>query len=191
MLSEWCGAGIAGSSKHTVAGWLPADMTISAPTANGRTVKPMEAEKDNSAKRYLQQIRRLDTKINRDIEELHRLKAMVTKITPTLKPDVVSCGGGTQDKLAEAMAKIIDLEAEFNREIDRLVDARTAVTATIDKVEDARLHTVLNMRYVQFKTWEQIACYMGRSYQWVCKLHGTALKVIEKIIKISEENDIS
>nr|DAT94351.1 MAG TPA: Protein of unknown function (DUF1492) [Caudoviricetes sp.] len=190
MLSEWCGAGIAGSSKHTVAGWLPADMTISAPTANGRTVKPMEAEKDNSAKRYLQQIRRLDMKINRDIEELHRLKAMVTKITPTLKQDVVS-GGGSQDKLSDAVAKIVDLEAEINQEIDRLVDARAAVTATIDRVEDARLHTVLNMRYVQFKTWEQIACYMGRSYQWVCKLHGTALQAVEKIIKISEENDIS
>lgn len=150
----------------------------------------MEAEKDNSAKRYLQQIMRLDTKINRDIEELHRLKAMTTKITPTLKPDVVS-GSGTQDKLAEAMSKIIDLEAEINREIDCFADARKAVTATIDKVEDARLHTVLNMRYVQFKTWEQIACYMGRSYQWVCKLHGTALQVVEKIIENSGENDVS
>lgn len=150
----------------------------------------MEAEKDNSAKRYLQQIMRLDTKINRDIEELHRLKAMVTKITPTLKQDVVS-GGGTQDKLAEAMSKIIDFEEEINREIDCFVDARKAVTATIDKVEDARLHTVLNMRYVQFKTWEQIACYMGRSYQWVCKLHGTALRVVEKIIENSGENDVS
>lgn len=150
----------------------------------------MEAEKDNSAKRYLQQIRRLDTKINRDIEELHRLKAMVTKITPTLKQDVVS-GGGSQDKLAEAMSKIIDFEAEINREIDFFIDARNAVTATIDKVEDARLHKVLNMRYVQFKTWEQIACYMGRSYQWVCKLHGTALQVVEKIIENSGENDVS
>lgn len=150
----------------------------------------MEAEKDNAAKRYLQQIRRLDTKINRDIEELHRLKAMVTKITPTLKQDVVS-GGGTQDKLAEDMSKIIDFEEEINREIDCFVDARKAVTATIDKVEDARLHTVLNMRYVQFKTWEQIACYMGRSYQWVCKLHGTALQVVEKIIENSGENDVS
>lgn len=142
----------------------------------------MEAEKDNSAKRYLQQIRRLDTKINRDIEELHRLKAMVTKITPTLKPDVVSGGGGTQDKLAEAMAKIIDLEAEINREIDRLVDARTAVTATIDKVEDARLHTVLNMRYVQFKTFEQIAADMNYTYRWVCIMHGRALQEVEKIM---------
>lgn len=150
----------------------------------------MEAEKDNSAKRYLQQIRRLDTKINRDIEELHRLKAMVTKITPTLKPDVVS-GGSSQDKLSDAVAKIVDLEAEIDREIDCFVDARKAVIATIDKVEDARLHTVLNMRYVHFKTWEQIACHMGRSYQWVCKLHGTALQVVEKIIENSGENDVS
>lgn len=150
----------------------------------------MEAEKSNAAKRYLQQIRHYDSNINTKLEELHRLKAMTTKITPTLKPDVVS-GGGTQDKLAEAMTKIIDLEAEINREIDFFVDARKVVTATIDKVEDARLHTVLNMRYVQFKTWEQIACYMGRSYQWVCKLHGTALQVVEKIIENSGENDVS
>lgn len=139
----------------------------------------MEAEKINAAKRYLQQIRRLDTKINRDVEELHRLKAMTTKITPTLKQDVVS-GGGSQDKLSEAMAKIIDLEAEINREIARLVDARTAVTATIDKVEDARLHTVLNMRYVQFKTFEQIAADMNYTYRWVCIMHGRALQEVEK-----------
>lgn len=146
----------------------------------------MEAEKDNAVKRYLQQIRRLDTKINRDIEELHRLKAMVTKITPTLKQDVVS-GGGSQDKLSDAVEKIIDLEAEINREIDCFVDARKAVTATIDKVEDARLHKVLSMRYVQFKTWEQIACDMGVSYQWVCHLHGEALQDVEKILKNPEK----
>lgn len=141
-------------------------------------------------KKYLSQIRRFDSQINAKIEERDRLKAIMTKITPTLRY-VPSSGSGGQDKLSDAVAKLIDLEADINREIDRLVDARTAVTATIDKVEDARLHTVLNMRYVQFKTWEQIACYMGRSYQWVCKLHGTALQAVEKIIKIPEENDIS
>lgn len=146
----------------------------------------MEAEKDNVAKRYLQQIRRLDTQINRDIEERHRLKAMSTKITPTLKPAVVSGGGGSQDKLSEAMAKIIDLEAEINREIDRLIDARNAVTATIDKVEDERLHAVLNMRYVHFKTFEQIAADMNYTYRWVCSMHGRALQAVEKIISVEK-----
>lgn len=138
-------------------------------------------------KRYLQQIRLYDSRINTNLEELNRLKAMVTKITPTLKQDVVS-GGGSQDKLSDAVAKIVDLEAEIDKEIDFFIDARKAVTRTIDKVDDARLHTVLNMRYVQFKTWEQIACDMGCSYQWVCKLHGIALQAVEKIIKNPGEN---
>ena len=37
--SPWCVAGIAVNSKHTVAGWLPADMKISAPTENERKYK--------------------------------------------------------------------------------------------------------------------------------------------------------
>lgn len=141
----------------------------------------MEAEKDDVAKRYLQQIRHYDSRINTKIEEMHRLKAMVTKITPTLKQDVVS-GGGSQDKLSDAVAKIVDLEAEINREIDCYVDARKAVTRTIGKVGDMKLQDVLNMRYVQFKTFEQIASEMNYTYRWVCIMHGRALQEVEKII---------
>lgn len=142
------------------------------------------------AKRYLQQIRLYDSCINAKLEERSRLKAMVTKITPTIKQDAVS-GGGNQDKMAETMAKLIDLEAEIDRAVDRYADARNAVTGTIDRVTDARLHKVLSKRYVEFKTWEQIACEMGKSYQWVCKLHGIALQAVEKILKNSEENRCS
>lgn len=142
------------------------------------------------AKRYLQQIRLYDSCINAKLEERSRLKAMVTKITPTIKQDAVS-GGGNQDKMAETVAKLIDLEAEIDRAVDRYVDARNAVVGTVDKVTDARLHKVLSKRYVEFKTWEQIACEMGKSYQWVCKLHGIALQAVEKILKNSEENRCS
>lgn len=141
----------------------------------------MEAKKDNSAKQYLQRIKHCDSCINTKLEERHRLWDKMTKITPTLKQDVVS-GGGSQDNMSDAMAKLIDLEAEINREINKLVDARIAVTATIDKVEDARLHTVLNMRYVQFKTFEQIAAEMNYTYRWVCIMHGRALQEVEKIM---------
>lgn len=142
------------------------------------------------AKRYLQQIRLYDSCINAKLEERSRLKAMVTKITPTMKQDAVS-GGGNQDKMAETVAKLIDLEAEIDRAVDRYANARNAVVGTVDKVTDARLHKVLSKRYVEFKTWEQIACEMGKSYQWVCKLHGIALQAVEKILKNSEENRCS
>lgn len=133
-------------------------------------------------KRYLQQIRLFDSHINAKLEELNHLKEMVTKITPTLKDDVVS-GGGSQDKLADAVAKIVDLEAEIDREVDRYVDARNAVTSTIDKVTDERQHKILSQRYVQGKTFEKIASDMNYTYRWVCIMHGRALQTVEKILK--------
>lgn len=141
----------------------------------------MEAEKNNSAKRYLQRIKHCDSCINTKLEERQRLWDKMTKITPTLKQDVVS-GSGSQDDLSDAMAKLIDLEAEINREIDCYGDARKAVTRTIGKVGDMKLQDVLNMRYVQFKTFEQIAAEMNYTYRWVCIMHGRALQEVEKII---------
>lgn len=136
----------------------------------------------DSPKKYLQQIRLYDSHINTKLEDLHHLKEMVTKITPTLKDDVVS-GGGNQDKLGDAIAKIVDLEAEIDRDIDHYVAAKQEISATLDKLTDPDQLQVLHMRYVQNKTWEQIACDMGFSYRWVCTIHGRALQQIEKILK--------
>lgn len=133
-------------------------------------------------KRYLQQIRLYDSHINTKLDELQHLKEMVTRITPTLKDDVVS-GGGSQDKLADAVVKIVDLEAEIDREIDSCVDARNAITKTIDAVKDERMHKILSQRYVQGKTFEKIAADMNYTYRWVCIMHGRALQSVEKILK--------
>lgn len=134
------------------------------------------------AKRYLQQIRLYDSHINTKIEERDRLKAMATKITPTLKQDVVS-GGSSQDKLSDAVAKIVDLEAEINKEIDRYVDAIRNTSAMIDTLSDPDQLQVLHKRYVQFKTWEQIACDMNMTYRNVCYIHGKALLALNEIMK--------
>ena len=135
----------------------------------------------DSPKKYLQQIRLYDSHISTKLEDLHHLKEMVTKITSTLKDDVVS-GGGNQDKLGDAIAKIVDLEAEIDRDINRYVAAKQKISATLDKLTDPDQLQVLHKRYVQYKTWEQIAYDTGFSYRWVCTLHGRALQEIEKIL---------
>lgn len=141
-----------------------------------------EGDMMDSPKKFLQQIRLYDSHISTKLEDLQHLKEMVTKITPTLKDNVVS-GGGNQDKLGDAIAKIVDLEAEIDRDIDRYVEAKQEISATLDKLTDPDQLQVLHMRYVQNKTWEQIACDMGFSYRWVCTIHGRALQQIEKILK--------
>lgn len=134
------------------------------------------------SKKYLQQIQLYDSHITIKLAELAHLKGMVTKITPTLKDDVVS-GGGNQDKLADAVAKIVDLEAEINRDIDRYVDAKRKVSSTIEKLDDPDQLKVLHMRYVQYKAWEQIACDMHMTYRNVCYIHGKGLQSVNQILK--------
>ena len=134
------------------------------------------------SKKYLQQIRLYDSHIDTKLEDLHHLKEMVTKITPTLKDDVVS-GGGNQDKLGDAIAKIVDLEAEIDRDIDRYVAAKQEISATLDKLTDPDQLQVLHKRYVQYMTWEQIACEMNMSYRNVCYIHGKGLQTVNQILK--------
>lgn len=133
-------------------------------------------------KRYLQQIRLYDSHINTKLDELQHLKEMVTRITPTLKDDVVS-GGGSQDKLADAVVKIVDLEAEIDREIDRYVNAKQEISSVLDGIVDPDQLQVLHKRYVQYKTFEQIACDMNMTYRNVCYIHGKALLAVNEIIK--------
>lgn len=138
-------------------------------------------------KRYLKQIEYYDSSISTKQEERKRLFEKATSTTPTLKEVVVS-GGGNQDKIGDASVMLADLDTEIRKEIACFVEARNSVTKTIDSVTNGRLNKILNKRYVEQKTWEKIACEMGISYQWVCKLHGVALQEVEKIMKESEKN---
>ena len=133
-------------------------------------------------KEYLRQIRLYDTRINMKIDELEALKASLLRITPTLKDDVVA-SSGSQDKLGDAVAKMVDLREEINADIDRFVDAKRAVGATIDKVSDPDQLQVLHKRYVLYESFEQIAIEMHMTYRNVCYIHGKALQSVSDILK--------
>lgn len=134
------------------------------------------------AKRFLQQVKLYDSKINSLLEELDNLKAMVLKITTTLKQDVVS-SGGNQDKIGDAIAKIVDLEAEINAAIEGFVNKKKAVNDVLDMVYDPDQYAVLYKRYILYKRWEQIACDMTMTYRNVLYIHGRALQTVDRIMK--------
>ena len=131
------------------------------------------------AKDYLMQIRLLDVRIDANIEELERLKAMATKVTSALQGDVVSRSRGA-DTMANAVAKIISLQETINRDVDAYVDLKQAALDLLSKVDNPTHYSILYGRYILYKTWEQIACDIGFTYQWVCQLHGVALQEFEK-----------
>lgn len=133
------------------------------------------------AKQYLRKVKLCDTHINNKLRELEDLKAMVTKITATWKDDVVSGGGRSQDKLGDAVSRIVDLQNEINQEIDNYVDMKREIKGIIDQIKNADQVNVLYRRYFLYETFEKIACDMHMTYRNVCYIHGKALEAVKEL----------
>ena len=130
-----------------------------------------------TAKEYLSQAYRLDQRINSKLEQVLSLRDLTTKATATMSD---MPGGGSRNvyKMQDIIAKIIDLENEINADIDQLVDLKREMVATIKSVTDPECQTLLELRFLCFKTWEQIAVDMGYSIQHIYRLRDKALTQI-------------
>ena len=139
------------------------------------------AETVRKAKEYLCRIGRCDDRIKTMLEEVDNLYDMITKITPTLKQDVVT-GGGSQDKIGDAVSKIVDLKNEINRRVDYYVDLKREADALLDQVDNHLYYIILYRRYMLGESFEFIAAEMNYTYRWVCILHGRALEAFAKVM---------
>lgn len=138
------------------------------------------------AKAYLKRVKLYDTHIDNKLQELEHLKAMVTKITQTWKDDVVSGGSRSQDKIGDAVSRIVDLQKEINKDIDSFVDMKQEILDLVDKIEDADQLSVIYKRYILYETFEQIACEMHMTFRNVCYIHGKALETVGKMLENSK-----
>lgn len=133
------------------------------------------------AKAYLSQLKDINKLINDKQEKADAIYSQMLKITPTLQLVPVS-GGGNNDSICDGVAKLEILRDEINSEIDHYIKLQREISILIASVKDKRYRELLRKRYELFKTWEQIACEMDCSYQWVCKLHGRALQVVARML---------
>ena len=126
-----------------------------------------------TAKEYLSQAFRLDQRINSKLEQVESLNELATKVTSTITgmPKNPNRGAST---MADSVAKIFDLQKEINSDIDRLVDVKREMVKCIKDVDNAEYQTLLELRFLCFKTWEEIAVRMNYSIQHVYRMREKA-----------------
>jgi len=130
-----------------------------------------------TVKEYLGQAYRLDQRINSKLEQVASLNDLANKVTTTLTGMPKNPNRATST-MADAVTKIIDLQAEINRDIDCLVDLKREIVAVIKTVDNPEYQTLLEKRYLCFETWEQIAVDMDYSIQHIYRLRDKALSKI-------------
>ena len=130
-----------------------------------------------TAKEYLGQAYRLDQRIDAKLEQVANLRALATKATATMT-DMPRSSSPNLQHMEGTIVKIIDLEQEINEDIDRLVDLKKEITNAIKTVSVPEYQVVLELRYLCYKRWEEIAVSMNYTTANVFLLHGKALREI-------------
>lgn len=127
-----------------------------------------------TAREYFNQAYRLDQRINSKIEQLSVLNDLALKATASYN-DMPRSPNRCVQSMSNTVDRIIDLQNEINREIDELVDLKAEIRSVIDDVTQTDLRLLLEERYLNWKSWEQIAVALGYNLRYVHKLHKMAL----------------
>lgn len=130
-----------------------------------------------TAKDYLSRAYHIDQRINAKLEQVMSLRELATKATGTLS-DMPRSDTPNVCRMEDIILKINVLENEINEDIDRLVDFKREMRVVIGAVGQPEYQTLLELRYLCFKPWEQIAVIMAFSIQHTYRMHELALKAV-------------
>jgi hypothetical protein len=132
------------------------------------------------AKDFLKQPKKLDVMITNKLIEKEQWKAIATGSTSVSDGERVQ-SSGNQQKMADAIARFIDIEQEIDRIIDVLVDTKKDVIDVIEKL-DVTDYDILHKHYIQYIELSDIAIMYDKSYSWMTTKHGRALQKVQNIL---------
>ena len=90
---------------------------------------------------------------------------------------------GHRIALDKAVADLVDTQQAVSEEVVKLCKLETEISCMIGSMPEP-YRTLLYERYINGKTWEQIAVDMNYSYRGVTKMHGRALQAVKECIEV-------
>lgn len=133
----------------------------------------------SEAKEFLKQVKKLDCMITNKLAERDQWKSIALGTSVQLSEKVQT--SGSQQKMADAINKYIDIESEINECVDNLIAKKKEVISVIEQLP-VDLYDILHKIYVQYYTFYDVADKKDISYSNVTTLHGKALKLVQKIL---------
>lgn len=138
------------------------------------------------AKEFLRQLEKLDILIRNKLIEVSRWKDLALSITSNMDGERVQ-SSSSQQKMADRINKYLDYEKEIDTLIDSFIDKKREVIQVIEEIENPFYYDLIHRKYIQYKTLEQIAEEMNRTYDSIKKAHGRALQEVREILKKRED----
>ena len=118
-------------------------------------------------------------------EKIMVLRAKATKMTTSFQD--VPTFGGFEDHRQQVIAEMVDLEREYGKSMMMCRNKAKEIEFVIGLLENHQEKIVLEMRYLHYDNWVDIAFNLNYSVQMIYKIHGRALINLLKINKQAEQ----
>ena len=136
------------------------------------------------ARTFLGRAYRLDLRINTKLEQLEHLRSLAYKVTTIMREDKVQGGGQSKGSLEDVVIKIVMAEQAINDEIDRFIAVKNEIMDMLRFITNEDQRLLLEMRYLCFNSWEQIAVKLRISCSYAYQLHRQALDSLDSILAV-------
>ena len=134
-----------------------------------------------TAKEYLEQVGNKEIYIRNLQKKIERLRKVLDS-ADTVQYDT------TKVQAARTINKINDLYSKIDEQqqlVDNLRldlgDFKKKVSDEIDQLNDDRYKNILHQKYIELKTWKEIAMDMNYNVRYLFHIHGVALGEFYKI----------
>lgn len=132
-------------------------------------------------KEFLNQGYHAKARIRAKEERIENWRQIAESITAQIRPD--SAGSSLPSKKVEDCAcNIVDLQNEIKEEIAALVQAEREVGKFIREAPlDETDRFIMELRYLNYKKWEEIAVELNYAYRWIMRRHKRAIAVLDEL----------
>ena len=132
-------------------------------------------------KEYMQQAFFLDKRINSLMRQINNLWDQATNTTQVIS-DMPRNPSGEISKMESRVVDICDLTDEIKKQTDKLKKLRKEMMVVVEEVPDPEYQLILQERYFEMLTWEDIASDINRSVRSAQLMHGKALEAVQDIL---------
>lgn len=123
----------------------------------------------------------MDRKIQSKIDQIAEMKTLATRVSVAMS-DIRVQTSKNDHRLEDIMIKIMEYQNELCDDMERLVEIKKETKKAIDTVANDEQRLVLEMRYLLYMRWEEIAVEMDYSMDHIFRMHREGLCAVEIMV---------
>lgn len=133
-----------------------------------------------TAKEYLDNIRSIERRLKTKESELVKLQRDIVCLQ-AIDYSVERISGTKSSDISDKVAKLYALKAIVDAEWDKLIDLRQEARSYIVQMPSYQQQAVLIERYINVKSWEEVAASLNITERHIHRIHNKAVAAFAEV----------